>query len=164
MPTTFNQPSATQDGTPLLYDPSLVSVSWNGVSLRGFAPGTFIQVTRNKEAWVLYNGCTGAVARGRVRDDTGKAVVTVLAQHPTCDQLLAIATSDMVTWQQWGAFMVKDTNDQTVVSCNISWLAGHPAFSRGAAGDVVAFTFHLQQVQVTPANNLAAIPSYLLAE
>lgn len=149
-PTTRSQPSGA---APALwqYDPSKIVAIFNGLILSGFSDGSFIDVEHRRNAWEVYVGTTGAVARCRTRDDTGKASVTILAQAPVNELLIAMAYDDAADWQGSGPFKLKDLNGSVVAFAVEAWPVKVPKVTRSKQSDVMVWEFAFADFDVIAA-------------
>lgn len=98
------------------YDPALVLCSLGSIGLSSFADGTFIEVSRNEDAFSELVGANGDVVRARNRNKSGTVVVTLLAGAPENDLLSALAEEDELAGTGVRPFLVKEANGTTVCS------------------------------------------------
>lgn len=104
------------------YDPKLVVVSFTGIPLLGYAPGTFVEVDRAEDAFKLVAGATGDVTRVRNRKINGSVTVTLQAESPTNDLLSAQAELDRIFGTGFGPLLVKNINGTTICMAEIAWI------------------------------------------
>lgn len=104
------------------YDPKLVLVSFGEVSLTGFADGTFVNVSRDEDAFTKLVGAGGDVVRSRNRNRSGSVTVTLIHGAPENDLLAAIAQADELTGTGVRALMVKEANGTTICAGQSAWI------------------------------------------
>jgi hypothetical protein len=115
------------DPTVRTYDPGQHFASFAGVSLSGFAEGTYLTVERLSEAFTSQAGAGGEVCRVRNRDKRGNFKLILLATSLINDVLSAIADKDEESGQGIGIFHVADGNGTTVVNAPASWIKKKPS-------------------------------------
>ena len=104
------------------FDPGAVIVSFAGIALYGFAPGTLVSVARNTDTFSLQVGPKGDGTRVRSRDASAK-VSAFLMGGSTCNDLLsARAQLDELTGLGYGALLIKYVNGTTICSAANAWL------------------------------------------
>lgn len=104
------------------YDPALVTVTFKGVIIRGYADGTFVNVARDEDTFSKSSGAGGDTVRVRNRNRNGKITITLQAESPTNDQLSAIASLDESTGLGIGSVQVKNGNGTTLCGSAKAWL------------------------------------------
>jgi hypothetical protein len=105
------------------YDPSQVSVIVGGQTLEGYAPDTFVEVSRDNDMWEKTTGCDGITARSKKNDKTGKIVVTLMHTSPSNDYLSALALADELSNTGLVPSGVEDHMGNTVCFALESWVA-----------------------------------------
>lgn len=98
------------------YDPAQIIVSFKGVQLQGFAPGTFVRVERDEDTFGEQAGAGGDVVRVRSRNRMGKVTVILLQSSPSNDYLSARAAEDELTGIAYGEISLKNLNGATIVA------------------------------------------------
>ena len=76
-------------GPPSLYNPGRVRVFWGGIPLLGFAPGTFLSITRDEPTWKTVRGTNGEVKRIKQSGKSGLIELT-LRQSTFANRLLGV--------------------------------------------------------------------------
>ncbi len=104
------------------YDPQQVVISFAGIPIQGYAPGTFVNAERAEDAFTLVPGSTGDVTRVRNRKINGMVTVTLLAESTTNDSLSAKAEQDRLFGTGYGPLMIKNLNGTTLVLAEIAWV------------------------------------------
>ena len=108
------------------YDPSQIVIAFRGLTVQGFADGTFVKVSRNADTFSAKIGANGDTTRVRNRDRTGKVVVTLQAESPSNDDFSAAALLDETTGLGTGPLLVKNLNGTTIYEAQVAWV-GKPA-------------------------------------
>lgn len=104
------------------YQPDLVTVSWNGIIIQGFAPDTFVTATRNNDSWNLTVGSGGDSTRAKSGDKSGRVEVTLLASSITNAALSAAIALDEATGASVGPLGVKDLSGDDAVVAGRAWI------------------------------------------
>lgn len=89
-------------------DPALVALTVGGNLISGFAPGTFIEVSRDEMDWTMQTGADGEVARMRNRNAQGSIKVTLMQGSASNAVLSALAAADRSSYVTAGPAYVKD--------------------------------------------------------
>jgi hypothetical protein len=115
------------------YDPTEVSVTFNGVTIDGFGPDTFVEVTRNQDGWTYQPSNSGPPgARSRNPDRSGTITITLIDSSPANALLQAFADADELTGEGVGEFMVKDRGTATgKCTAQNAWVKKMPDWKRG---------------------------------
>lgn len=80
-----------------VYDPSEVFVTVGGRTIRGFAEGTFVEVTRNNPVEIsAVVGARGEYALSKNRDKTGTFTLTLLAESPSNSYLDSLVGAESI--------------------------------------------------------------------
>ena len=104
------------------YDPKLVLCSLGAIGITGFADGTFVEVSRDEDAFTKLVGAGGDVVRARNRNKSGSATFTLLASAPENDLLSALALEDELAGTGTRAFLVKEANGTTILAGQGAWV------------------------------------------
>jgi hypothetical protein len=113
------------------YDPTEVTVSFNGVTIDGFGPDTFVKASRNEDGWSLQVGNSGSGARSRNPNRSGTVEFTLLSSSPANALLQAIAIVDELSGAGVGECVVKDRNTLlSKVTAQNAWVKKIPDLER----------------------------------
>ncbi len=80
-----------------LYDPFQLIVTWGPNLISGFAEGTFLEVTRDEQAFLKKVGADGEVARARNKNRSGQIKITLLQTSQSNDVFAAAQNADEQT-------------------------------------------------------------------
>ena len=113
------------------YDPGQVITNIGGRDVTGYAPGTFVELKRNKEAFTISVGSDGEITRVKSQDRSGTIKVTLKQDSPLNDYFSSLATQDERTSDAAVPGIVKDANGTTLGSAQKLWVKKKPdtAFS-----------------------------------
>lgn len=113
------------------YDPTEQDVIFNGVLIDGFAPGTFVKVSRNEDGWSFQPSNSGGGARSRNPNRSGRFEFTLLAASPSNAVLSAFADADELTGEGVGEVLVKDRST-SAAKCQAQngWIVKYPDYER----------------------------------
>jgi hypothetical protein len=113
------------------YDPTEVSTTFNGVTIDGYGPDTFIECVNDEDAWTLTVGNSGTGARSRNPVLSGTITITLLAHSPANALLQAIYDVDRLTGEGVGEFLVKDRSTLTgLCAARSCWIQKSPDWTR----------------------------------
>ncbi len=129
------------------YDPKQQTVVFNGVTIDGFAPGTFIKVSRDEDTYSYQPSNSGGGARSRNPNKAGKFEFTLLGHSPANGLLTAIARRDELTGEGVGEAFVKDrTTAAAYCQAANAWIVKPPDYERQKElGEV---TWQIQAMEV----------------
>lgn len=113
-------------GQTFQYDPSQVAFNVGGVDTNGFAEGTFIKVTRNKDAFTTVVGSDGEATRVKTIDISGLLEVTLQQSSPSNDYFSSLATRDEQSSTGNVPIFMTDKNGTTIARCKTGWVKKKP--------------------------------------
>lgn len=139
------------------YDPKDISLSILGQKIEGFAPGTFVKVSRVTETYSDTAGALGDVQRTRSRDQRGTIEITLLDGHPSNTLLNNKATADENTGSGVGPSLVKHVSGRGLASGKNCWIVKKPDMEFGGGESKTrTWTIRVAQMQHDPAGYGAA--------
>lgn len=106
------------------YDPAEVSLIAAGVPVTGFAPGTFITIEYNEDAFNLSVGAGGDACRTRTNNNSARITFTLLQSSISNPLLSAQHELDKRSPAGDGVLpsLVKDTSGTTLAAAELSWI------------------------------------------
>lgn len=110
------------------YYPDEVALIAVGLPISGFAPGSFISIEKNEEAFSLQIGADSEGCRTRTNNFSGRITFTLQQSSALNDALSAIHNIDMRSPSGDGVLpsMIKDNSGRTLVEAETSWIVKHP--------------------------------------
>lgn len=108
------------------YDPKEVIININGIPISGFADGTFINVSREKDAFTKVIGSDGVQSRAKSNDRSGMIVLTLVQTSASNDTLSALAIADEVQNAGVAAIIVKDVGGRSTFISGNGWVRKMP--------------------------------------
>lgn len=114
-----------------LYDPLKLAVSFKGNQITDFAPGTFLEVSPNKDEFSLQVGSGGQGALTRNPDRSGRVTITLDPRSPQNDLLNGYANANRLGTAGFGEFQAKDLIGTTLVIAARAWIVKKPELSFG---------------------------------
>lgn len=113
------------------YDPTEQNIAFNGQVIDGYAPGTFIKVSRNEDGWTYQPSNSGGGARSRNPNKSGRYEFTLLASSPSNGVLSAFAIADELAGSGVGEVQVKDRSTAAARCWSQNgWIVKIPDFER----------------------------------
>jgi hypothetical protein len=128
------------------YSPDFVDVIFDGLTITGFADGTFIEIEREVDTFTKKVGSLGDVARTKSLNRSGKITITVMDTHPVNDSLATKISNDEQTAQAFGAFSMKDRSSNTEVRATEAWCMRVPKVTRAQATGNVVYVFEAASI------------------
>lgn len=116
------------------YDPASVVVNVGGISLEGFANGTFVTASRSGDSYIDDTGADNRTTRIKQNDKSGSIVVTLSQSSPSNDYLSGLALLDETTGDGVVPVTVKDLSGTTLWFTPTAWIK---APSPGAFGKAI---------------------------
>jgi hypothetical protein len=107
------------------YDPGRIQIIINGFLIAGYAPGSFVKVSRNKPSFTVKIGSDGLPVRTKSRDISGTITITLLQNSSSNDVLSGFVLTDEQVDGGTGAVgpaLVNDLNGTTVYKSSQSWV------------------------------------------
>lgn len=105
-----------------LYDPNSVVVTWGPYLLQGFMDGTWLEVTRDEDAFMKKIGADGEAARARNKNRGGSVTLTLLQTSSSNDSLSAEQIADELAGTGSHPLMVKDLFGTTLITAPNAWV------------------------------------------
>jgi len=110
------------------YDPKLVTFTYAGLIISGYADGTFIHLERNADMWALKMGADGIGTRAKSNDRSAKITLTLQQSSSVNDQLSALASADELTNSGAAPWLLRDASGRTLCSALTAWIVKYPGF------------------------------------
>lgn len=104
------------------YDPAEVAVIFAGKIIEGYADGTFVNISRAEDSFVLKVGADGQATRAKTNNRSGEVVLTLAQGSPSNDFLSAAILADEESGAGAGPLLVRDGSGRTVVSAATAWV------------------------------------------
>lgn len=130
------------------YNPSLVTMTWAGQIIGGFAEGTFIEVERNEDAFSLVVGAGGEAARVMNRNRSGRVTLTLLASSQSNDVLSAIQNTDELSATGVAPLFLKELNGTTACHSENAWLMRPANVERAKEMSEVQWVFECEDLNM----------------
>ncbi len=105
-----------------LYDPEKVVITWGTALISGFAEGTFLEATRDEDAFFKKIGADGEVSRTRNKNKGGSVTITLLQTSASNDILSAAQVADELTGLGVFPLMIKDLLGTTLLVAPNAWV------------------------------------------
>jgi hypothetical protein len=139
------------------YDPGRQVLVVNGVQIQGFAPGTFIKVSRMTPTFSSKAGADGQVVRTKSRDKRGKIEITLLQTSLSNDYLSSLAVTDEQAdgaSTAVGPSMVKDLNGTTFATGANTWVVQPADLELAAEAGDRTWTLECDNLQIVVGGSL----------
>lgn len=136
------------------YDPKKVVVSFGGAPLTGFAPGTFVEITYDEDAWTKMVGADGEGARARNANRGGKVKVTLMQTSVSNDVLSGYFVADRDLGTGALPLFVKDLLGRSLAVAVTAWIMKAADVKFGKELDTREWTFDTDNLEVFVGGNL----------
>ncbi len=113
------------------FDPALVIVSIGGVTMHGFADGTFVNVERERDTFTKNVGADGEVTRVKTNDKSGMLSLTLQQASGSNDLLSGFAQLDEQANSGIVPVLIEDKSGRTVLFSAEGWIRKPPAVEFG---------------------------------
>lgn len=142
------------------YDPSKVLLNWNGVLITGYQDGTFVTIEYTEANFMTHVGSLGDVTRTRNLSKLAKMSITLMAQAPCNDLLMAKALLDLDTGVAYGPLSFSEINGNTSVHGAYAWCEKIPTIERAKESGPVKWEFMISagEIQIGGAVGQAFAP------
>lgn len=130
------------------YDPKNVLVSIGGVPMSGFADGTFLEVSRDENAFTKVTGADGFTSRVKSNNRGGLMTLTLLETSPSNDVLSAYAALDEISGTGIVPVLIKDVSGTSLYFSATGWVQKLPDSTFGKDINNRAWTLDLADVDV----------------
>lgn len=104
------------------YDPNEVIISVLGVTVTGYADGSFVDLEYDEDAFSLVVGAGGETARVRSQNRSATITLTLMQTSPINDALSAAHNADLQSGNGVGAFGLKDNRGTTNLGAQNCWI------------------------------------------
>ncbi len=128
------------------YSPDQVDVIFKGITITGFADGTFIEVEREVDTFTKKVGSLGDVARTKSLNKSGKITITLMDTHPVNDALAVVIGEDEQFGTSFGAFSMKDRSGSTQVRATEAWCMKVPKVARAQMSANIVYVFEAASI------------------
>lgn len=128
------------------YSPDFVDVIFKGITITGFAEGTFVDVEREVDTFTKKVGSLGDVARTRSLNKSGKITITLMDTHPINDILATVISSDEQDGLSYGPFTLKDRSGNSIVRATEAWCMKVPKLTKAQATGNVVYVFEAASI------------------
>lgn len=132
------------------YSPKDVNVSFNGIAITGFAPDSFIRLSRNSELLGETVGAAGELSLTKIADRTGAIEIELMQTAETNLLLsaLALATENggPITV---GTLMIQDPSGSVLAVALNAYLKAFPDVELGADQNTKTWMFGCETLEYT---------------
>jgi hypothetical protein len=130
------------------YDPKKVVVSVGGVPISGYADGTFVNISRQNDAFTSVAGADGEVSRAKSNDKRGEMTLTLLQTSLSNDVLSGIAQLDEKSNLGVVPVIVKDISGLSTYFAGSAWIKKMPDSGFGKEIENREWVFELAEMEV----------------
>jgi hypothetical protein len=137
------------------YVPDEVSLIAVGIPITGFAPGTFISVEQNEDAFSLQVGSSGEACRTRTNNLSSRITFTLLQSSNDNLLLSAVFNSDQLSPAGDGILptLIKDNSGTTVIGAEKSWIVRMPTVEFANEGGTREWVIETDRINAVVGGN-----------
>jgi hypothetical protein len=108
------------------YDPDKVIITFGGVTLGGYAPGSFISVKANADRYTRKVGADGEIVRARKHDDTHGVDFTCTKTSPSNTYLTTVMNMDKLANAGIRTLSITDLSGGSLHFWSQAWISKDP--------------------------------------
>lgn len=124
------------------YSADRVKVSFFGLDLTpGLASGTFIQATRNADAWSQKPNGVGGVVHMFNPDKSGELSLQIDGESRTHQELITFHNADLISRSLAGPLLVRDTSTKEIAFFNKARIKTLPNLQKGTQSTIYSWIF-----------------------
>ncbi len=119
-------------GTFRVYDPNEVIFTVGGADISSYAPGTFIQIAMDSDAFNVVVGAAGDVVRSKTNNQLATITLSLMQTSPDNDLLSTIYNTDLKARNGAGVFALSIRDNATgraVFTAANAWISKAPDVS-----------------------------------
>lgn len=130
------------------FDPKSVIITIGGFVMSGFADGTFLEITADKQQFTKVTGADGFTTRVKSNDYGAVMTLTLSQSSPSNDVLSGILALDRAANAGVVPIFVKDMSGSTVFFAATGWIQQFPDSSFGNEINNRGWTIDLADVDI----------------
>ena len=130
------------------YDPQLFSIEVAGLTINGFADGTFIKAMFNEDAYTIKIGADGQGVRVRNANSSGRFEITLLPSSPANATLAALSIMDRLTGKGAVPVFILDGSGTATASATKAWIIKQADLERAKEMGDVTWTMETLNMQL----------------
>lgn len=134
---------------PTVYDPKRTIVTYGPIPMAGYAPGTYVRVTRNAVVYRTITGTNGEYKRIRTRNRSGTVEVTLRGTSPVNRLLSIIAQTDENGGSIFAPISIADTLNGGLFFGRNAYIDRYPAKSYGLNEGDTTWSFRCEDLVMT---------------
>lgn len=108
------------------YAADAVQIIVGGVPISGLADGTFVNISRDEQAYTKTTGADGTTSRARTGNRAGSITITLQQTSPSNDVLSGFMAADEAGDQGVVPVLVKDTSGRSLHYASAAWVQQAP--------------------------------------
>jgi len=129
-----------------MYDPSKVVITADGVTLGGWADGTFVLVEREEDSFTKVTGADGQTSRAKSNNRSGTATLTFLQTSPSNEVLSVLLARDEREGNAVFPFQIKEVGTEKRLFAATAWVQKMPNVEYGKDINNMEWTLALADI------------------
>lgn len=130
------------------YSPKDVNISFNGIPITGFAPDSFVRLSRNSDVVSETVGAQGELSLTFIPDRTGNIEIELMQTSPAnltlSAALLTMENAQLVTI---GVLMIQDPSGSVLAIAKNAYIKGYPEVELGGEQNSKTWTFGCETLE-----------------
>lgn len=114
-----------------LYDPAKIIVTADGVTLGGWADGTFAVIEREEDSFTKVTGADGQTSRAKSNNRSGTATLTFMQTSPSNEALSILLARDEREGNVVFPFQIKEVGTEKRLFSATAWIQKMPNVEYG---------------------------------
>jgi hypothetical protein len=146
------QSTRTSSFNPAEVDVQVIAAS-GAKTMTGFGEGTFIEVTRDEDAFTKTTGANGEVTRTKRNNNGGKIVMTLLQGSQSNEDLSDLINIDENTGFGSFSIIVQDNSGGSVYTGSSAWILKHSDVTLSSGHEARVWTIDVAHLLMTTKGN-----------
>ena len=145
------------------YDPARLFVTWGGLPLSGFAPGTFLTIRRDDPVWRSVKGTNGELRRLRQKSKSGTVDLTLRHTASFNQALGALVKIDELTASMIAPLVIIDKLNASGSASVDAYIAAFPDLTYSKSEPDITWTFVCETIDMSyPGLSPEVVKSFIL--
>lgn len=147
-----------------VYDPKSIRISWNGISITGYAEDTFLTIRYANPKLIEHDGADGTLGLTKVASIRGEIEITLMQMAASNAKLAAIVAAQDVVGADIPVsnFVIRDTKGGIMAVAANAYIKEAPELTYGSDQNARTWNFGCEYLIMTdnPASTLAGLIDY----
>lgn len=133
---------------PSRYDPARIFVTFGGLPIRGYAPGTFINIRRDSPNWKNVRGTNSELRRLKQKNRGGTVDLTLRHSSPVNQVLGGLVVTDEITSAIIAPLVIADLLNLSGAATVDAYISGYPDLVYSQGEPNLTWTFICERIDM----------------